>query len=129
MDYAIAADIILVVHFIYVLFAVGGEIFIVIGGILHLDAIRKFSFRIVHLISVVVVAIEASIGVVCPLTVWEHKLRTLAGQYINEDLTFIGRIVTKVMFYDFPLWVFTIAYISFALLVILTLIILPPKKS
>lgn len=128
MLYKIIADVILIVHFLYVIFAVGGEIFIIIGGMTKLRIVRKFSFRITHLISVVIVAVEASLGILCPLTVWENQFRILSGQIVEEDITFIGRLFRKVMFYDFPIWIFTLVYILFALTVIITFIKIPPEK-
>lgn len=129
MPYRVLADIILIVHLLYVIFAVGGEIAVLLGGFFKWKFIRKLSFRVIHLVSVIIVAIEASIGVICPLTEWEYQLRVLAGQYIEADMTFIGRIIRKVMFYNFPAWVFTLSYILFAILVVITLITLPPEKK
>lgn len=128
MLYKIIADTILILHFLYVIFAVGGEIFIIVGGFLKWDIIRKFSFRVTHLISVVIVAIEASLGILCPLTVWENQFRLLSGQRVDSDITFIGRLFRKILFYDFPLWIFTLTYILFALAVVITFVKIPPRR-
>lgn len=127
MVYKIIADVILIIHFLYVIFAVGGEIFIIFGSFKKWNIVRKLSFRITHLISVVIVAIEASLGILCPLTLWENQFRILSGQKIEEDITFIGRIFRKIMFYDLPLWIFTFVYILFSLAVVITFIKIPPK--
>lgn len=128
MLYKIIADTILILHFLYVIFAVGGEIFLIVGGFLKWDIIRKFSFRVTHLISVVIVAIEASLGILCPLTVWENQFRLLSGQRVDSDITFIGRLFRKILFYDFPLWIFTLTYILFALAVVITFVKIPPRR-
>ena len=78
--YGFAADAIVVFHFCYVVFAVGGELIVLLGWLLGWRWIRNLAFRIVHLASVAVVAMEALIGVLCPLTDWEYRLRLLAGQ-------------------------------------------------
>ena len=126
--YSFLADLIVLVHFLYVGFAVGGEIIIILGGILKWRWIRNLPFRITHLTAVVIVAIEALIGVFCPLTVWEYSLRRLAGQTVEREISFIGRLVRSIIFYDFPAWVFTVTYVLFAGLILLTLFLVPPKR-
>ena len=127
--YGLAADAIVVFHFGYVLFAVGGELVVLLGWLLRWRWIRNLAFRIAHLASVVVVAMEALIGVLCPLTDWEYRLRLLAGQTVEEEIPFMARLVRRIIFYDFPAWVFTLTYILFALLVAATLLLVPPRKK
>lgn len=122
------ADVILVIHFTYVMFTILGVLSIIIGGIFKWNWIKNLKFRIIHLISVVLVAVEALLGATCPLTSWEYELRIKAGQFVESDITFVGRILRKIIFYDFPPIFFLILYISFALLVILLFIIIPPKR-
>ncbi len=129
MYYAFVADLIVFFHLLYVIFAVGGELVIISGGIFKWKWIRNFQFRIAHLIAVVFVAIEALMGMICPLTEWEYRLRVLAGQQVDKDITFIGQIIRKIIFYNFPAWVFTTMYIGFAVIVILSIIIIPPKRK
>jgi hypothetical protein len=125
--YALLADLLVGFHFLYVLFAVGGELAVLTGGLLKWLWVRSVPFRIAHLASVVLVAVEALLGVVCPLTMWEYDLRLLAGQRVERDISFIGRLVRAVIFYDFPTWVFTATYITFAMLVAGTFLLFPPR--
>jgi hypothetical protein len=127
--YGFAADAIVVFHFCYVLFAVGGELLILLGWLLHWRWIRNLPFRIAHLAAVVLVAVEALIGVLCPLTEWEYRLRQLAGQSLEEEIPFMARLVRRIIFYDFPTWVFTLTYILFALLVAATFFFAPPRRK
>jgi hypothetical protein len=124
--YSLFADLLVVIHFLYVLFAVGGQIFILLGAICKWHTIRNALFRFSHLAAVGLVAIEAATGVECPLTVWEYDLRQLAGQVVEQNLSFIARLVRVIIFYDFPHWVFTLVHIAFGLLVVLTYILIPP---
>lgn len=126
-NYALLADIIVVFHLLYVAFAVGGETVIIAGWLFRWRWIKNPVFRIAHLISVVLVAVEASFGIFCPLTIWEYKLRELAGQRVERDISFIARLVRMALFYDLPLWVFTVVYISFGILVVLTFVFIPPR--
>ncbi|OPY68192.1 MAG: hypothetical protein A4E63_02046 [Syntrophorhabdus sp. PtaU1.Bin050] len=127
--YALLADLIVILHLIYVLFAVGGQLAIIVGWALHQAFIRNPAFRICHLAAVAIVAVEASIGLFCPLTLWEYNLRQLAGQRVDKDISFVGRLVRLIIFYDLPDWAFTALHISFGLLVILTFILVPPRFS
>jgi Protein of Unknown function (DUF2784) len=126
MPWAVFADAIVVVHFFYVSFTVGGELAIILGGILRWRWVRNLPFRICHLASVVLVAAEALAGASCPLTVWEYRLRVLAGQRVEGQLSFVARLVRSIIFYDFPAWVFLVVYVAFAAAVTLTFILLPP---
>jgi hypothetical protein len=112
---AILADLVLIVHFGFVLFIVGGLILIWIGAGRSWRWVRNVWFRIAHLAAIAFVAAEALAGVWCPLTIWEDALR---GQH--EDKSFIARWIHRVMFYDLPGCVFTLAYCAFALVVAAT---------
>jgi hypothetical protein len=126
--FAVLADIIVALHFFYVAFAVGSEILILLGGALRWGWVRGLPFRITHMASVLLVAVESIDGASCPLTVWEYRLRGLAGQRTEEQISFIARLVRGVIFYDFPAWVFMAAYVGFALFVGLTMLIVPPHR-
>jgi hypothetical protein len=119
---ALLADVILVVHFIFVLFVVGGLALIWIGAAAGWRRVRNFWFRVTHLAAIVVVAGEALVGVWCPLTVWEAQLRGA-----RAEKGFIAQWVHHILFYDFPGWVFTTAYVMFALVVAATFWWVPPE--
>ena len=117
------ADMILIAHFAIVVFIVGGLAAIWAGALAGWRWVRHFWFRGVHLGAICFVAAEAITGVVCPLTVWENALR---GR--ETEIGFIARWVRSVMFYELPLWVFTVAYVGFAALVALTFWLVPPRR-
>ena len=112
---SLLADLILVAHFAFVLFVVGGLGVIWAGAMRGWDWVRDLRFRLAHLAAIVFVAGESLAGAWCPLTVWEDALRGRA-----EDKSFIARWIHRAMFYDFPERVFTIAYCAFAAAVIAT---------
>ena len=117
------ADIVLIVHFLFVAFVVGGLALIWVGAASGWAWVRNFWFRVAHLAAIVIVAGEALVGVWCPLTVWEDALRGVHG-----EKSFVARWIHRLLFYDFPGWVFTVAYVLFALVVIATLVWLPPRQ-
>src|SRR6185436_7097986 len=110
-------------HFAFVAFVVGGLVAIWLGAALRWRWVRSFWFRILHLVAICFVAAEALLGVMCPLTVWEDALR---GR--RSDLGFVARWIRNAMFYDLPPWVFTVAYVIFALLFALSWWLVPPMS-
>ena len=117
------ADAILVVHFLIVLFNVGGLVVVWIGAPLGWRWIRNPWFRYVHLAAMGFVAAEALLGIACPLTVWEDALRGGA-----RPESFVGRLVRWLMFYQAPEWAFTTAYVAWALATLATLRLVPPRR-
>jgi Protein of Unknown function (DUF2784) len=126
---AFLADLVVIIHFCYVAFTVGGELVILLGGALRWAWVRNLAFRVAHLAAVVLVAGEALAGASCPLTVWEYRLRILAGQRVEAQISFVARLVRSIIFYDFPAWVFLVAYVGFAALVGLTFVFLRPRRK
>jgi hypothetical protein len=94
-----------------------------IGAWLGWNWVRSRSFRYTHFAAILVVAAEAMAGIVCPLTHWEDSLRAGA-----DGRSFVGRWVTRLLYYDLPEWVFTLAYALFALATIATLRLIPPLR-
>ncbi|MEK6594792.1 MAG: DUF2784 domain-containing protein [Pseudomonadota bacterium] len=117
------ADLILIIHFAFVVFVVGGLGLIWAGAALGWRWVRNIWFRAAHLAAILFVAAEALAGVWCPLTVWEDALR---GR--TEDKSFIARWIHRVMYYDFPDWVFTVAYVAFAAAVAAMFWLAPPDR-
>jgi len=125
MDASLLADLILAVHFGFVSFVVGGFALILAGAALGWRWIRNRVFRYAHLAAIVFVAAEALIGVACPLTVWEYALRRADP----DGPSFIARWVGRLLYYDFPEWVFAVAYCLFASAVAVTLWLVPPRNG
>jgi hypothetical protein len=117
------ADAVLLVHFAFVVFIVAGFALIIAGGALDWHWVRSRAFRVCHLGAMVFVALEAVAGIACPLTVLEDALR---GGASHEG--FIARWVSRLLYYDFPAWVFTVAYVTFATLVALAWRWVPPRR-
>jgi hypothetical protein len=116
------ADAILVIHFLFALFVVGSLPLIWIGSWMGLRFARNRSFRLLHLMSIVFVAGESLIGMVCPLTSLEDALRGT-----GDGGSFIQRWLHRILYYNFPEWILTVAYVLFAFLVALTYVLVPPR--
>jgi hypothetical protein len=125
--YTLVADLIVGIHFMYVMFVLLGQIVIFAGWIFKWQFIRNQYFRILHFIAILVVAILAITSLPCPLTIWEYQLREMAGQVAEWDISFVGRLLRLFVFYDFPRWFFTVLHVGFASIVLLTLVFVPPQ--
>lgn len=123
MSRALLADVVLYVHFGFVLFVVLGFALVVAGGWLRWRWVRNRSFRVAHLAAILGVAAEAVAGIACPLTLWEHALR---GPGAGTPDDFVPRWVSRLLYYDFPAWVFTLLYVLFAVAVAAAWRFVPP---
>jgi hypothetical protein len=128
MYYSLLADIIVVVHLVYACFVLFGFLAIVIGVPCGWNWIRYFPFRVTHLVCTVFVPLETLIRMTCPLTTLENFFLRASGAE-GYSRSFIGNIVSKVLFYDAPEWIFAIIYVALAILVVLYFIIVPPFRS
>ena len=118
------ADALLVVHFLIAGFIVGGLVLVWIGALAGWSWVRNRSFRALHLAAIVFVAAEALLGQACPLTLWEDALRGGA----RPD-SFVGRWLYRLLYYDAPEWLFTLAYALWAGAALVTLRLVPPRKK
>ncbi len=126
MAYRLLADLVVAVHCAYVAFVVVGQLLILVGILRKWGWVRNRWFRVAHLAAILIVAAEAVLDIACPLTVWEQRLRVWGGLPARGG-TFIGNLLDDLLFYDFPPWVFTAVYVGFALLVLATLVLAPPR--
>ena len=110
------ADATLALHVGMVAFVLSGALAIVAGGVLGWRWVRGRAFRITHLALVAVIALQAWMGRLCPLTTWEQALRNRAGQDTYGE-SFIQHWLSRLIFFDAPWWAFVLAYTAFAGLV------------
>lgn len=125
--YRLLADLVVVVHCGYVAFVVLGLILILVGGFCRWSWVRNVWFRTIHLLMIGTVVVQAWLGVVCPLTTLENRLRVKGSQepYVGS---FIGYWAHELLFFDATPQVFTIAYSLFGLLVLASLIVVRPRR-
>ena len=118
-----AADAVLVVHFLVAGFVVLGLIAVWIGALAGWSWVRHRGFRFLHLAAIAFVAAQALLGQACPLTVWEDALRGGA-----RPGSFVGRWVYRLLYYDAPEWLFALLYLLWAGATLVTLRLVPPRK-
>ncbi|MCH7498052.1 MAG: DUF2784 domain-containing protein [Candidatus Marinimicrobia bacterium] len=110
----------------YVGFVAVGFILILVGAALKWAWILNRRIRYLHLGAIALVAAEALVGLICPITLLENWLLIGSGQ-AGRERTFIGQLLYNLLYYDFPSWIFSVAYIALTILAILLLIVIPPK--
>ena len=117
MNPSLAADAVLFIHAAFVAWVVLSVPAILIGVWRKWEWVHRPAFRIPHCAAILYVAIDAVLGRMCPLTVWENALRQQAGQE-GVGHSFIAYWVSQLLFHDLPAWVFTTAYVLFTLLIL-----------
>jgi hypothetical protein len=125
---AFLADAIVTLHLCIVSFCVVGELAILAGALFRWRWIRNLAFRLAHLGLVLYVAGESILGITCPLTDWEYHLRLAAGQRGEQNISFVGRLIRGLIFYDFPPAFFTAMYVGFGALVLATCVFVRPRR-
>jgi hypothetical protein len=127
MTSALLADLLLVAHVAVVLFIVGGLAAIAVGGVLGWGWVRGFRWRALHLAAMGFVAVGAVVGWICPLTVWEDALRRRAGE-TAYGTGFVQYWLERLLYHDWPDWVFTALYLAVFGAILLAWRLVPPRR-
>ncbi len=108
------ADAVLLVHLAIVLFVVGGLMLVVVGNWRRWRWVNALWLRLLHLAAIAVVVAQAWLGMVCPLTTLEMWLRASARQGTYAG-SFVEYWLQRLLYFEAPDWVFTLAYTAFGL--------------
>jgi polyferredoxin len=112
-----AADSLLLLHILFVVFVVAGLVLVFIGKAAGWAWVRNPWFRLTHLVAIGVVVVQSWLGLICPLTTIESMLRSRAGgsHYAGA---FISHWLEAVLYYQAPQWVFVVGYTLFGAAVV-----------
>jgi hypothetical protein len=124
MSSAILGQLILAIHLLVIAFNVLGLVAIPVGAKLGWEWVRIRWWRLLHVASWVVVAIQAVLGRACFLTLWQDDL---TGGGAEDPL--IMRWVNSVIYWDLPMWTFTALYLALFGLVLALWKWVPPRRS
>ena len=94
---AVAADLILIIHFCIVLFVVFGLVALPIGCLKNYNWTRNIKFRGFHILLMGFITLEAILGITCPLTIIENILRQIVYQQ-----SFVSHWVSRLIYWDLP---------------------------
>jgi hypothetical protein len=125
--YLLAADLLLIGHVLFVAFVVFGLVLILIGKLLAWAWVRNPWFRLAHLAAIGIVALQSWLGVICPLTTLEMSLRERANDVVYSG-SFISHWLESLLYYQAPVWVFTVCYTGFAALVVISWFWIRPRR-
>lgn len=125
--FRVAADAVLVLHALFVVFVVVGLVLVLVGRPLGWQWVRHFGFRIAHLLAIAVVVLQSWLGAICPLTSWEMRLRAQAGDATYPG-AFIAHWVESLLYYRAPDWVFVTLYTAFGALVVASWFWVRPRR-
>ncbi len=126
LHYRLAADGLLLLHSLFVAFVLLGLLVVFVGAWRGWQWVRYPLWRFCHLGAVAFVVVQAWLGQVCPLTTWEMALRLRAGE-ATYDGAFIAHWLESLLYYRAPDWVFIALYTAFGGLVLLSLLMVPPR--
>jgi len=106
MVLTLLAELVLIAHLLLATLITLGLIAIPIGGVLRWPWVRNRRLRLVHAGLMVFVALEAVLGITCPLTTIEHHLR---GSQAPEF--FLADLASDLLYWNLPLEFFVIGYL------------------
>jgi hypothetical protein len=102
---SLLADIVLACHFAIAAFITAGLILIPIGYYRHWVWVRKRRLRLLHAGLMVFIALEALLGIACPLTSLESALR---DQKVPDY--FLADLVHRLLYWNAPSELFLVLY-------------------
>ena len=103
---ALVGQSILVVHLAVIVFNVAGLIAIPLGAALGWRWVRVRWWRLLHIASWTVVALQAVLGRACFLTLWQDELTGAGAQP-----PLIERWVNRLIYWPLPIWMFGAIYL------------------
>lgn len=122
-----AADAILLLHVIFVLFVITGLLLIFVGKFRCWRWVRNPWFRVMHLAAITIVVLQSWLGILCPLTTLEMALRERAGEAVYSG-AFIAHWLEELLYYRLPPWVFVVCYTIFGVIVAVSWFWIRPRK-
>ncbi|WP_372783841.1 DUF2784 family protein [Phenylobacterium sp.] len=122
MSAAAAALLVLALHLAVIAFNVLGLIAIPLGAALGWRWVRVRWWRIAHIASWSVVALQALMGRACFLTLWQDRLTGTSGPPLIE------RWVNRLIYWPLPIWGFGAAYLGLFAAVVALWWLVPTRR-
>ena len=118
------ADAILLLHLAIVLFNTLGLVLVWVGAVLGWRWVRIFALRIVQILLMGYIALQAMVGQICPLTILEDALRGTV-----DERGFIARWASALLYWNAPPWVFAAGYLVWFGVMLLTWFMVRPVRQ
>lgn len=124
MNQVLLGGLVLAAHLAVIGFNLFGLVAIPLGAWRGWSFVRVRWWRLLHLGSLAVVALQALAGRACFLTIWQDEI---SGSAAGDPL--IMRIVNGLIYWPLPIWVFTAAYVAVFAYVLALWRFVPPRPS
>jgi ABC-type Fe3+ transport system permease subunit len=132
------ADVILIIHFLWILFILAGFV-LTVCGVVRLYIIRRpaerwnrffdrWLLRTVHMSGILFTACLELLGKYCPLTVWEYTLREPNHSQTAHPDPFIITWLERLVYPSIHPLVIIIPTLAIALFTLAVYILRPPQK-
>ena len=119
---------ILGVHLVIILFNVFGLVVIPLGAWRHWHWVSILWWRVLHLLALFVVALQAALGRACFLTIWQSQLQEAAG-HSGYRAPFIQIWIDHLLFWNLPMAFFTVVYVLVFVYVVILWWKVPPLRK
>ncbi len=134
MKYRVFADILVMIHFLWILFMLAGFFMTLWAMICRYCRHQRCRFldrwilRSVHLGGIAYVGLLAMLGKYCPLTVWEYRLRLQDDPDLAYPGSFIASIIERLVYPSVPPAAILIPTLVVAGVTLAAFVICPPEK-
>lgn len=128
LAFRLLADAVLVLHFAFILFVVGGLVLVVVGNLRAWRWVNGLWLRTAHLGAIGFVVAESWLDMPCPFTTLEAWLRPREGEATYSQ-GFIEQWLERMFAYEVPPWVFSTTDAGIGLLTLLAWWYFPPQRG
>ena len=118
------AALILGVHVLIIAFNILGLVAVPPGAWLGWHFVHAALWRLLHLASLSITALQSVLGEACFLTVWQSRL---SGQDANPE-PLVMQWVNSAIFWSLPIWAFTLIYVLAFAFVLALLRLVPLRR-
>ncbi len=119
----IIADAIFAAHVAIILFNLFGLVAVPIGAMCGWRFVRVRWWRVLHILLLAAVAVQALLGRACILTLWQAALAGAA----QDRAPLIAHWVNRLIYWPLPIWVFAVMYLVVFGYALALLWLVPPR--
>ena len=127
MVYKILADIIVAIHFVWILFMLIGFV-LTVRGFFRKGFFDRWLFRTLHLAGIAYVSLLAMMRKYCPLTLWENVLRAKYDPSLTYPGSCMLHYAEKLVYPDINPLIIRIPTTFIAVFTVVVFIIRPPER-
>jgi hypothetical protein len=120
------AAIVLGIHAFVIMFNIFGLVAVPLGAWLRWRFVRIAWWRVLHLVSLLIVAAQAVFGQACFLTLWQAALEP-DGAAAPPPMIYAW--VNSLIYWPLPLWVFTVLYLVVLAYAVALWWLVPPRRA